>query len=403
MSLYAYRAIGSNGARAVGQIHASDRATAVATLRRKGVLLIDVAPAAVERSRGPAKLNQRRRAIITAVIGELAVLLKAGLPLDRALALAIENVEDRAAASSLVNVLSAVREGAPLSRAFAERPDLFSPGAVAMTEAGEANGRLPAALERLAAMLESEAELRRLIVSSSIYPAALIVIALGVILMMLLLVVPQFESLLSSTKVDLPASSRFVLGASRLLREQGLLLLALTIAFGFGAAALLRLPVMRDRVHGWMLRVPRIGELWRRLETARFARTLGALVEGEVPLPTALGLAVRTVGNRTMATAIARVAVGLKEGGGLTGPLAAAKVLPRMAIGFFRIGEESSQLGLMLTRLADVLDRDVRIGLQRLMGVLTPAITLMLGAAVGGLIASIMSAILGFNEVAISG
>ena len=299
-------------------------------------------------------------------------------------------------------VLVDVREGVPLSQAIARRPTLFSPATAAMTEAGEANGALAAALRRLAAMLESAEELRRTIGTAMIYPAALAIIAVGVILLMLLFVVPQFESLFGQAQDKLPAASRMVMQASRLLRDCGLWLLLGLVLAGLGARQALRQPavaLLRDRL---ALRTPQLGKLVQYIECARFARTLGALVEGNVALPNALRLARRTVNNRVIGDAIAGVAEGVREGGGLAAPLAATGVLPRVAIGLVRTGEETSQLGPMLLRLADILDRDVRVILQRLIGIATPLITIILGATVAAIIASIMSAIIGFNDLAIS-
>jgi general secretion pathway protein F len=382
-------------------MEASDRVQAIAGLRRMGASPLEVVPAASAPASRDTRLNAKGRATATTIIGELAVLLQAGLQLERALALAIENVEDAGAAAHFVDVLRSVREGVPLSRAMAQKPGLFSPTAVAMTEAGEANGRLGEALARLSAMLEQSAELRRLVGTSMIYPIALLVIAVGVILLMLLFVIPQFESLFATSQKALPAASMAVMAASRFVRTYGLWLLGGGVIAAFGLRSLLAHPAARGMLDGWVLRVPQLGELVRRIETARFARTLGALIEGEVPLPAALTLSQRTISNGVIAAAVEKVATGVKEGGGVTAPLAAARVLPRLAIGFFRTGEETSQLGLMLTRLADVLDRDVKVRLQRLIGILTPLITVVLGATVAAIIASIMSAILGFNDLAV--
>jgi general secretion pathway protein F len=145
-----------------------------------------------------------------------------------------------------------------------------------------------------------------------------------------------------------------------------------------------------------------VGLLVRHVETARFARVLGALLEGGVALPVAMGIAARGIGNQHIAEAVAAVTAGLKQGEGLAGPLAQAKVFPRLAIGFLRTGEETSQLALMSTRLADVLDREVRLRLDGLMAILTPAITIGLGGMVALVIAAILSAILGFNDVALA-
>ncbi|WP_213979250.1 type II secretion system F family protein [Sphingomonas sp. dw_22] len=402
MATYRYRAIKLDGSALTGEMDATDRTDAVASLRRNGATLLELTVVQPRAPGRPRRLGGKARAAATTCISELAVLIGAGLQLDRALALAIENVEDKRIAAHLANILRDVREGAPLSRAMAQKPDLFSPTAIAMTEAGEANGRLGEALSRLAATLEQEAELRRLVGSSMIYPVALLIIAVGVVLLMLLFVVPQFESMFASTTQKLPTATVVVMTASRLLRHYGLALLLGAGVVGFALAIAMRQPAIRLARDRLVLLLPLFGELVRRIDTARFARTLGALIEGEVALPSALALARRTISNRVLGDIIARVADGVKEGGGLTGPLAASGALPRLAIGFLRTGEETSQLGMMLTRLADVLDRDIRTRIERLIAILTPVITVVLGATVASIIASIMSAILGFNDLALT-
>jgi general secretion pathway protein F len=154
-----------------------------------------------------------------------------------------------------------------------------------------------------------------------------------------------------------------------------------------------------DRV---ILGVPVIGRVVTNAETAAFARTLGSLVDGGVPLPTALAIAQRSVSNAHVAAAVGEVVVAVKQGGGLSRPIAATGVFPSMALSFLRTGEETAQLGLMLGRLADVLDRTVRAAIQRMLAILTPAITVIMGATVATVIASIMSAILGFNDLALA-
>lgn len=401
---FRYRAMRTDGRIVAGQLDAASESDALAQIRRSGNTPVELRLITAGTSAAPAgeRITRRNAAISRAVIAELAVLLKAGLPLDRALALAVGNIDDPAAAEAMGMLLSAVREGAPISRAMLDNPALFSPGEAAMAEAGEANGKLGEAMERLSQMLEQAAELRRLVITSMIYPIALSVIAVAVILMMLLFVVPQFERLLDNNQAELPFASLAVIAASQFLRAWGLWLLAGLVVIGLVLRNLLARPASRIRFDQIMLGLPLVGDLVRRIETARFAHTLGALLEGGVPLPGALALSQRTVSNTAIAAAIATIAEGVREGGGLSAPLAATGMLPHLAIGFIRTGEETSQLALMLSRLAVVLDRDVRTRLQRLVAILTPAITIVLGTAVAVIIASVMSAILGFNELAVS-
>ncbi len=396
---FAFRAVQADGSIAEGEIAAMDKAAALAALRAKGArpirLVPQTAPAARHRMR-----TRRGRQAAARLAGELAVLLGAGLPLDRALALAIANVDEAAAAQQFAEILGQVREGTPLSQAMRASPLLFPPVAAAMVEAGEANGDPGTALDRLARMLESAEDLRRLIGTAMIYPAALTIVASGVILLMLLYVVPQFETLFASAPGQLPAASRAVLAASHALREWGWLMLAMTVAAGLAMRGALRRPEARRRLDALVLRLPQAGDLVRMAETARFAATLGALTEGNVPLPHALVLARRTVVNTRIGDAIEQVAEGVRKGGTLAAPLAQSGVLPPIASGFLRTGEETSRLGPMLARLAEVLERDLRIRIQRLVGILAPAITVLLGATVAAIIAAIMSAIIGFNDLA---
>jgi general secretion pathway protein F len=400
---YSYRALQADGSVGTGFVEAADHAAAIQSIRRSGARPILVAPVEQSTTRlGKVKATGKMRAASINLVAELAVLLNAGLPLDRSLSLAIANVDDPFIAALFGDLLEEVRTGVPLSKAMQRRQEIFSPAAAAMAEAGEANGALGPALARLAAMLEGAEDLRRLIVTSMIYPIALTIIAVGVILLMLLFVVPQFESLFGQAKDKLPPASAFVMGASQFLRTWGWWMLAGVISLSLLIRQLLARPAMRAVTDRAVLRMPQLGMLVRYIETARFSRTLGVLIDGNVPLPNALALARRTVANSYIGGAITRVADGVREGSGLAVPLAAANVFPKLAIGFLRTGEETSQLGPMLARLADVLDRDVKIRLQRLIGILTPIITIVLGASVAAIIAAIMSAIIGFNELAIS-
>lgn len=401
MQAFRYRGTDGQGKRVQGQIDAASRDEAVRRLRQSAIMPIDITPGVAAIPAGAVRRTGKTRAAITRSIGELAVLLNAGIALERAMALMLDSVEDAALRAELAAMQQAVKEGAPLSRTMADRSGLFPPMAAAMAEAGEADGKLGAALERLADALQRDDDLRSLIITAMIYPIILVVLSVAVIAMMLLFVVPQFESLFASSADRLPAASRFIMQASQTLRSDGWWMLLVAILAGVGVRQMLRQPQARAARDRWMLNVPQIGSLVRGAETARFARTLGVLVEGGVALPSATLLAGRSIANTHMAAAVRAVAGGMKEGGGLTTPLAAADIFPRKAIGFFRTGEETSELGPMLIRLADVLDRDVKIQLQRLVGLLTPAITVILGAVVATIIAAIMAAILGFNDLAL--
>lgn len=400
MTAYRYRAVDAAGAASLGAIDAENHGAALAHLRARGLMPIEVAEARAQDERRGRVGGAARRAAAK-LVGELGVLLGAGLPIDRAFALALDNVEHMPTSVQLAAALREVREGAPFSRALSGT-GLLPPMAQAMIEAGEADGHLAEAMVRLAATLEAREELRRMIIGQAIYPAALLVIAIGVILLMLLFVIPQFDTVFASTPTaKLPAASMAILAASRLTRLYGLyvvLLLGLAVPLAVRAW---RTERVRSGVDRFVLEIPQLGTIIRYAETAQLARTLGVLIQGGVDLPVALAMARRSINNHHMGQAVDRAAILLREGGGLTAPLAATGVLPRLAIGFLRTGEETSRLGPMLDKLAVVLDREVRLRIERLVAVLTPAITVLLGGIVAAVIASIMTAILGFNDLAL--
>jgi len=405
---FRYRAATPSGDLKTGTLEARTPADALARVRALGLSPIEataIKAAAANDVNGskPPKATGAARKAATRALGELAVLLAAGLSLDRALTVVTDNIPSRPAALAFIAMHAQIKEGVPLSRTMAAQPGLFPPAAWAMAEAGEANGRLDIALTRLAETLDRAEQLRSTIVSSLIYPVMLLAIATGVIGLMLLVVVPQFESLIGSNGAKIPPVTAAVMAASRGLRDHGLAGLLLLALGGVVAWQALKAPAARAAVDRLLLKAPLLGEIVTKAETARFARVLGSLVEGGVPVPAALAIARRSIGNAHMGAAVDRVSIGLKQGGGLTGPLIATGLFPRIAISFMRTGEETARLGAMLERLADVLDREVKQAIGNAIGVLTPAITVVIGAVVGLVIASLMSAILGFNELAVGG
>lgn len=371
-------------------------------LRGRGLLPIETRLAKDRRQAlTPRHAGAAVRKTLPHAVGELAVLLGAGLPLDRALHIVVEHIAQPVLKAAFMVLTEHVKAGMPLSAAMAEAPAIFPPIASALAAAGEASGRLDTTMTRLAEALDRAETLRQTVSSAMVYPSILLVVATGVIGVMLLVVVPQFENLMEDMGGKLPSATAMLMLVSRVVREWGMVGIVGLVALAFAGMHMMRRPALRAVWHRRLLRLPLFGALVASAETARLARTLGTLVEAGVALPTALAISGRALGNSHMARALASVAEGVKEGGGLSGPLAATGAFPPIALSFLRTGEETAQLGLMLGRLADVLDRDVRTATQRMITVMTPLITVILGLTVAGIIAALFSAILGINDLAI--
>ncbi|HYZ34422.1 MAG TPA: type II secretion system F family protein [Crenalkalicoccus sp.] len=405
MARFRYRAVGPAGEALTGVAEAADRGAVLDQLRAAGLLPVeaeegDAPPRPWWKREIRLSLGSPSGAGLAYAVQELGVLLDAGLTLDRSLAILAGQGEHKALRPVLEAVLDRVRGGTPLSTAMRDHPKAFPPVAVALAEAGEASGQLQAALARLGDMLLRAEQLKDQIRSALIYPALLVVAAAGSVLLLLTVVIPQFESFFEGSRIALPLATRLVMGASRTVREDGLLLILLLLGAGFLLRKALRGAGRRRRLDGLALRLPLLGPLLARIETARFARTLGTLIENGVPLPTGLAIAGRTFGNSAMAEAVETVAQSLKEGEGLAGPLEATGLMPPIAITFLRTGEETARLGEMLTRLADALDREIQKTSQRLLALLVPVITILLGVVVATIVGAILTAMLSLNELA---
>jgi general secretion pathway protein F len=403
---FRYRALNRTGERVSGELAARDRRAAVARLQAQG--LVPLSAEAAGRGAldgllrrdlfGGRRLSAKELANL---VQQLSTMVGAGIPAEQALGIMTgpETVpRSRRVAQELLRRL---RNGASLADAMAADPASFPPIALGMVRAGESSGTIEAALQRLADYFRHNADIRDSVHSALVYPAILLATAFGSVVMILTIVLPRLKPMFAHAHTALPIATRLVLAASDGLRDWwwALLLLAGLLAYAIRHA--LRSPVIRAARDRTLLRTPLLGSAIRRAETARFLRTLGSLAGSAVPLPVALALSQSVLVNSIMADAVARVCKQLKEGAGLAEPLAVTRVFPESAIQFIRIGEATGRLDEMLLKQADLFDGEVRQLIDRGLAMLVPAITVVLGIVVGGIMASVMSAILSINDVAL--
>lgn len=404
MPRFHYRALSASGEMIAGEVEARDRAGAIASLQRLGHFPIAAEEGAAAAAAGsPLRLFARRRARrrdITVLTRDLATMLRAGLPLDRALEILIEVVQSPPVRHLLGQIWSRIRNGAALADAMAAEGDVFPRYYVSMVRAGEAGGSLDVILTRLADHLESSDAVRQRVNASLRYPVILLAMTGLSVAILLTFVLPEFEPLFEEAGEALPLSTRIVMAAGEGLRSYG--------AFGLlallGALLLLRRrlkqPAFRRRFDGWLLALPLWGQLRTRIEVARLTRTLGALLANGVPLLQALSLTRETAGNVVIAEAVDQVALAAKEGRGLAGPLAQTERFPPLAVHFVRVGEETGRLDEMLARVAEVYDGEVERAIQQMLALLVPLLTIGLGVLVATIIGSVVVAIFSINQLA---
>lgn len=330
---------------------------------------------------------------------ELSTFLKSGLPLDRALSMVVELTESAKAQTLFSSILASVRNGSNLADALAEQKDAIPSFYVTMIRAGEIGGALEATLARLSDYLGKAHAATEAIKSALIYPIVLVTVAGLSLSLVLTVVLPQFKPIFQSAGVSLPLPTRIVMMAGDLVQQFWWLGLLVGVLSAVGFRRGLQNPEIALRWHRFLLHVPILGDLIAKTETSRFGRTLGTLTANGVALPTALALSQETLENRVMAEAVISVTARLKEGEGLSEPLAQTRVFPQLAIQLMRVGEETGRLDEMLIDVADIYDREVQRTTERLFAILTPALTIGLGVIIAFIIASVLLALLAINRL----
>ena len=340
------------------------------------------------------------RADVSVFTIELATLLRAGLPIDKALEMLV-NIAERVPFRNVLEALLAdVRGGAFLSAALESHGRLFSHFYRNMVKAGEAGGALDAALARLAEFMDRSRELRDSVISALLYP--LVLVSVGIISMVIILglVIPKISEMFTEAGQQLPWFTQVVVAAGGFVQAYWWAIALVAAGIYVYLRQQYANPVSRLTWDSRLLRLPLVGALIERLEAARFTRTLGTLLGNGVPLLDAIAIAKEVVANQVIADGIRRVAERVREGEGLARPLTEARVFPPLAGHLMQVGEESGNLEAMLMQLAQIYEREVQSALRRLMAVLEPALILGLAVVIAAIILSMVMAILSINDLA---
>jgi len=402
MPLYRYKALNSRGEMLDGQMEAASDGEVALRLQEQGHLPVEAKLASdgggESTWRALFKPKPFSGARLVQFTQQLATLLGAGQPLDRALTILLELPEDESARRTINDVRDAVRGGTALSTALERQHGTFGKLYVNMVRAGEAGGSLHDTLQRLADYLERSSALKGRVINALIYPAILLVIV-GLSLMFLLgFVVPQFAAMYESLDVELPWFTQLVLGLGTLVHDWWFVLIAIPALAAWWFDRKRREPAFRARFDEWLLRQKFAGTLVAKLETARLARTLGTLLKNGVPLLTALGIGKNVLGNRMLAADVEAAGDDVKNGVGLSTALAKGKRFPRLALQMIQVGEESGALDTMLLKTADTFEQETGQALDRMLAALVPAITVVLAGVVGLVILSVLIPIYGLTN-----
>ncbi|WP_119717277.1 type II secretion system protein XpsF [Cognatilysobacter tabacisoli] len=394
MPLYHYKALNARGEVLDGQMEAASNGEVVARLQEQGHLPIEARLASegggASTWRALLKPKPFAGARLVQFTQQLATLLGAGQPLDRALTILLELPEDEAARRTIADVRDAVRGGSALSTALERQHGTFSRLYVNMVRAGEAGGTMHETLARLADYLERARALQGRVINALIYPAILLVMVGLSLLFLLGYVVPQFAQMYESLDAPLPFFTKIILALGLFVRDWWIVLLVVPALAALWFDRKRRDPVFREAFDGWLLRRKLAGGLVAKIETARLARTLGTLVRNGVPLLTALGIGRNVLGNRVLAADVDAAAAEVKNGVPLSIALGKGKRFPRLALQMVQVGEESGALDAMLVKTAETFETETGLALDRLLAALVPVVTIVLAGIVGIVVIAVL-------------
>ena len=401
MPVFTYRAADRRGQTIDGVMEATDARAVIDRLRKEAYFPIKVAAqgdrAALFSLGGGSRVRQRDLLALTQM---LATLFEAGLPLDRALSILEELAPSPRVKTIVADLLHSVRGGSSLSEALAKHhPRPFSRLYINMVRAGEKGGVLEVSLRRLAEFLEARAAFNEAVVSALAYPLVITTVGAAAIIFLMTFVIPRFATIFNDLGQAIPLPTQILMSVSAAL--QSYWWVGATLAM----AGVLAWRVWTGTPHGrasWdqvVLRLPIAGPLALKVETARFARTLGTMLQSGVPVLGAMAVVGDMMSNQAVGRAVARVAEGVKRGGTIAAGMQEHTAFPALAVHMVRVGEETGRLEEMLLKVADTFEADVRSELKRVLGLLEPAIILCMGVLVAFIVVAMLLAIFSINDV----
>ncbi|WP_129790866.1 type II secretion system inner membrane protein GspF [Sphingosinicella sp. CPCC 101087] len=401
---YAYVGLDTAGRERRGSVRAETPDAARAQLASRRLYVVRIEPRSGEvapplLSRGLIARRRLGARQLTLFTRQLATLVQVA-PLEEALRTLSRQAERDEVRRILGSVHEGVVEGRRLSDAMGREPKSFPPLYRAMIAAGEGSGTLPHILERLADLLERQAQVRGKVLSTLAYPLVLAVVAAFVVFALMIFVVPKVVEQFENVGQELPLLTRMVIGLSTFLSNWWWALLILGALAVFLGARALKEEGLRMKFDAALLRVPLVGRLIRDLHAARLARTLSTMVASRLPLLEGLTLTTGTVHNRVLRAASAGIAESVRTGGSLSGALRKAGVFPPLLVYLAASGEASGRLDLMLERAADYLEREFDTFTSTALSLLEPAIIIIMGVIVALIVLSILLPILQLDTLA---
>ncbi|MDQ3181301.1 MAG: type II secretion system F family protein [Acidobacteriota bacterium] len=393
MPTYAYKGRNRLNEMVAGEKTATSQDELRALLRREHIVMTQASEKgrdiSIPKLGRKKKVKAKELAIFTR---QFSVMIDAGLPLVSCIEILAEQQNNAFFKDVLHQVRQNVEEGATLAASLEKHPKVFDQLYTHMVEAGEAGGVLDLILQRLSTLIEKIVKLKRSIISASIYPAAVVFVAIAAVAIIMVVVIPQFEQIflgLLGPGELLPLPTRIVMAFSNFLAGWGgLALLVALIGSAVGVNFYYKTPKGRHVIDALLLKAPIFGSILRKIAVARFSRILSTLLSSGVPILQSLEITAKTAGNVIIEDAIMKVRAGVERGESFVEPLKATEVFPHMVGQMVGVGEQTGALDAMLGKIADFYEDEVDSAIADLLALIEPALIAFLGITIGSIVIS---------------
>lgn len=326
---------------------------------------------------------------------QMSVMLESGIPLNNAVDIMEQQATSKVLRESLKKVSNSLKEGNQLSTALRQQGSLYPELLINMIEAGERTGRLDNTLERMSTHYTKELKINRQVKGALIYPAVLIFLVVAAVIILMTFVIPQFKGVFDSSGVELPLITRMVLGMSEAIVKYWWLMLIIIIGLVVGVGSYIKTDAGRYQFDALKLKLPLIKGAVQKIITSRFSSTMATLTSSGIPLVDAIEAAASTTNNAVVEARIKEASGGLQQGRNLTEMITATGIFPPMMLSMVKIGEESGSLESMLVKTSDYYEEELEAAIKQLLSLMEPALIIVMGVIVGGIVASVFFPLFG--------
>ncbi|MCA1927303.1 MAG: type II secretion system F family protein [Calditerrivibrio sp.] len=323
---------------------------------------------------------------IVIITRQLATMISSGLPIMKALDIIASQASKKNIRDIFEDIKNQIEQGAPFSRGLEKYRDIFGDLYINMVRAGEAGGLLDTILDRLAGYMEKSISLKRKVKAAMMYPSIVLIVAVTVVWGLMVFIIPKFKEMYDGFGGTLPALTQFTISLSNFLSSWyggGIIFAAIVVASVSISFAYRKTENGRYTIDQFLLRVPKIGDLLRKVAVSKFSRTLGTLLSSGVPILEALDIVAKTSGNKVVEKHLLKSKIDIESGKNIVYPLEKAKIFPPMVTQMISVGEETGSLDQMLTKISDFYDDEVDRAVEGLTKLIEPMLMLFVGGAVG--------------------